>query len=702
MKISVQWLNQYLQPSNVSADEAEAVLMGLGLPTETREPVEIAGWGNGKDIRMDVEVTSNRGDTLCHVGMAREIAAKTGRTLVLPKIQGNAAKTSTQSISECLSLTNAEPSACPLFTARVIRGVKVGPSPDWLRHALEAVGQRSISNVVDVTNYISLELGNPCHVFDLATLEGKALVVRFAKDKEVLTTLDGKKRTLAKDELVVADAVKAQSLAGVMGGADSQVTDSTVDVVLEMATWDPVTVRRAARRHALRTDASYRFERYVDARTIQAAAERAAAMIIAVAGGELCEGALSAGQSEKISTSIRLRPMRVSQILGVELEAEDIAKCLSCLEIQVGPLGRAGDELLCTVPPYRADLTREIDLIEEIARLRGLDAVEMQTSIRVSVKSPQESERARRELCSTLTGLGFYETVTFSFVSREVGKAFVPSDMRLVEVSEDRRKNEPVCRPSVIPGLLGSRRANLHGGVHPAGGVRLFEISAVFGQDAAGKSLERQNVALLLDAPCAGKKPTTGELQTGVRLMRGVIESVVRAMGGVGVEVKVAATKPHCSALSEVGYARVMIGGKPAGYFGIVSTEQAGAYDLSTPMVVGELSLEALTSLFPAKAIIKPLPAFPSIERDVSFIVDEEITWDRISGAISALRMEKMESVGFVGTFRGAQIGKGKKSVTVRLAYRDEQRTLRHEEIDAPVAAMVESLKGSIGASVRA
>ncbi|MEZ6244027.1 MAG: phenylalanine--tRNA ligase beta subunit-related protein [Phycisphaerales bacterium] len=290
MDISLRWLNKYLAPGDVTADEADEALTHAGFPIETRETLASG------DVRLDVEVTSNRGDVLCHVGCAREIAASgvasKPRQLMAPPID----RVPTQGkVSEALTLENREPGVCPLFTARVIRNVKVGPSPAWLIEALESVGQRSINNVVDVTNFITFELGNPCHVFDLKKLAGAKLVIRFANDGEALTTLDAKPRKLVKTDLVVADAQRPQSLAGVIGGADSEVDDSTTDVALEMATWDPVTIRTTARRLGIRTDAGHRFERGVDARTIEDAARRAAALICELTGGTLCDGELADG-----------------------------------------------------------------------------------------------------------------------------------------------------------------------------------------------------------------------------------------------------------------------------------------------------------------------------------------------------------------------------------------------------------------------
>jgi phenylalanyl-tRNA synthetase beta chain len=386
-------------------------------------------------------------------------------------------------------------------------------------------------------------------------------------------------------------------------------------------------------------------------------------------------------------------------LLGATLSRDAISAILNKLAIGTRPDG--DDVLVCTVPPQRRDLTREVDLIEEVARVRGLDAVDVHVKLPVTVKPPQNSELARRDLAATLTGLGFFETVTFSFVTREAAAAFLPRGMKVVEVSEDRRKAEPACRPSIMPGLLACRRANQHGGVRVAGGVRLFEVAAVFAQDAAGKSVEEKKLALMVDVPFSGKSATVTDRQQGLRLLRGAIEAMVRNLAGAAARVKFAASSPHCDGLDATGFALVSVDDVALGYAGFVSAAQNSAYDLPGPVAVAELSLERLMTSYPPRARIVLPPEFPGIERDVSFIVDESVTWEQLEGHIRDQHSPMCEGAAFVGTFRGTQIGKGKKSVTVRLSYRDPARTLRHEEIDGPVAALIEALRVRVGATLR-
>jgi phenylalanyl-tRNA synthetase beta chain len=695
MHASVLWLNEYLTPSDLRAEEAAEVLINLGFPIESRTAL------HGGDFMLDVEITSNRGDCLSQTGLAREIAAKTGRGFRLPRLK-HAAATGVP-VASSLTLENRSPEVCPHFTARVIKGVTIGPSPAWLVRALEAVGQRSINNVVDVTNFVCFELGNPSHVFDLAKLAGRSLIVRFAKDGERLFTLDGKERKLRADELVVADAERAQSLAGVIGGGESEVSASTTDVVLEVATWDPATIRRAARRLGIRTDAGHRFERVVDARTLAFASERAAGLILEVAGGTICDGVLTAGRALPNSKSIELRLDRCREILGYAIEDSVILKVLGAQGLSPKPSG-AGT-VSCEVPPTRADLVREIDLIEEVARTHGLDKIPVMAKLPVAVRPPQDSQRGLREVARVLTGLGFYETVTFSFVKPAVGKEWLPSGMSLVNVDDDRRGAEPSLRPSVVPSLLACRKANQDGRVRgagegAAGGIRLYEIASAFGQHGS-QTVENRNIALLVDVPMAGKRPTTSEIQTGYRTLRGAIETLVTELGGASAGLVFEKAIPHVKALDAAAYARITLRGTPLGYAGLVSAQHAAEVGLEGGCVAAELNLATLLAAFPAVSVVKTLPTFPAVERDLSPVLPETMTWDVVRGTVMGAKVPRLEAVEFVGTFRGKQIGVGKKSVTLRLRFRDPAKTLRHEEVDAEVQTIVGVLNSVCAATWR-
>ncbi|MDX9911694.1 MAG: phenylalanine--tRNA ligase subunit beta [Phycisphaerales bacterium] len=694
MNTSLNWLNRYLDRP-VTVDEAEHALTHAGFPLESREP-------RGGDWFMDVEITSNRGDCLCHVGLAREVAASTGRMLLTPEVPQTPGS---GRVGDVLRLENRVPEACPRFTARVVRGVKVGPSPKWLVDLLEAVGQRSINNVVDVTNWLNFEMGHPAHVFDLAKLRGGALVVRWAHDGEKLRTLDGKERTLRSDELVVADAERATSLAGVIGGGESEVGAGTQDVVLEVATWDPLAVRRAARRHGVRTDASYRFERGVCAHNLERASARAMAMLVELAGGTPCEGVLIEGRELAAAREVALRPERARAIIGVDIDDAEQERLLSAHGVSVV---RGGGALACTIPAHRLDLEREIDLIEEIARTKGLDAITVRDRVGVRVHKPQDSERAMREMARVLTGMGFYEAITFSFVTGQQAGPFLAAGMRAVSVDEERRKGAPTLRPSVIPSLLACRRANQDARTSAPGGVRLYETSAVFAEkdDDTRTSMERRVLAMLMDVPGEGRKRSVEDRQRGLRIMRGAIDEVVRAMAGEAARVEVVVGDASASYESGASARIELVGANGSrstiGGFGLVSGALLKSSDLETPVVVAELDLDALVAMYPPKGVARELPQFPGIERDLSLVVDEGVAWSRIEGVLSAESVALMEGWSFVGTFRGAQVGEGKKSVTLRLSFRDPSRTLRHEEVDPQVGSIMGRMERELGATLRA
>jgi len=697
MNISLNWLNRYLSPAGVTAEEAEHVLTFAGYPVEGIDKLPSG------DFLLDVELTSNRGDLLSHVGCAREIAAATSayakRELKLPECDDLANPGAP--ISGDLKLVNHEPTACPLFTAHLIRGVKVGPSPKWLAELLEAVGQRSINNLVDITNFITFELGNPCHVFDLKKLTGGELHIRYARDGESLTTLDSKTHKLVHTDLVVADAEKPTSLAGVMGGQASEVDSSTTDVVFEMATWAPVAVRNAARRLNIRTDASHRFERIVDARTIDQAARRAVAMIVELAGGQPAEGVLSEGQALPKSRTITVRVNRTNTMLGLNLSEMDIQSHLEAHEVKVER--KAEGELVCQPPAYRPDLEREIDLIEEVARTVGYEHVPEHDKIPLRVRHPQESERARRELHRVLTGLGFYETVTFSFVSPEMAAPWVRPGLEMVGVDDDRRGSEPILRPSVLPSLLTCRRANAAGQVEVPGGVRLYEMSATFAQTQAHETVERRMLAMLMDVEGVqpGKQAKPEQLQSAIRAIRGAVEHIVRAMAGTDADLVIEPIEPESPGWRSGACGHVLVNSNAVGVLGAIEPGVAKAAGVDVPTVAAELDLDALIRLYPPKASVTALPEFPAIERDLSLIVEEGDSWGRVESLVDGLKLEHFESLGFIGAYRGKQVGEGKKSLTLRLRFRSGSGTLRHEDVDPQMERVIASAKGELGAALR-
>lgn len=691
MKASLDWLNQYLNPPG-ELEEVSATLTAVGFPDDGRH--EYARADGSIDPVIDFEVTSNRGDCLSHIGLAREMAAATDRELVLPidtlpEVSEGARSEHTEDEDEPPAVVENEATdICPLYTARIIRGVSVGPSPDWLVQRLEAVGLRAVNNVVDVTNYVLHEMGQPLHAFDLDRLAGRRIVVRRANRGEAFAAIDGSQHKLGSDMLVIADAEKPVAVAGVMGGLDTEVGETTTDILLESAIFAPLSVRKTSRALKLSSDSSYRFERGVDPRGVERASRRAAEMIVELAGGELMQGVLEAGAVPHTDHEVSMRADRCNALLGLQLADEDMALILDRLGLSPT---LDGGTITCAVPSFRLDLRREVDLIEEVARHHGLDKIAIHEKIDIVTRPPQDEIIARRRLNEALVAHGYHEAVTPSFLPGKHAEPFLPTlgsgnVTGLMGVSEDRRKTDPWLRPSVLPSLLTCRKLNQDRG---NAGVRLFENAAVWVR-CDGQEFERNVVALLADAD---------DPQFALRDIKGTLHEAVAALGGDAALARLAFTPREDPRYSLA--AAVTIDGNDHGHLGMASQDLLEHFGLQTPVVLAEVDRDPLSALYPPSTEIGALPRFPGIERDLSIIVDEAVAWQQIDDAIRGVAPALLEAVSFLGTYRGKPIARGRKSVSLRLLFRDPARTLRHDAVDPQVAAIVAALAEAVGAELR-
>ncbi len=686
MKISLDWLNSYLDRPVVS-DEAQRLLTDQGLPIESCEP--IAGQGQTtSDVLLDVEVTSNRSDCLSHLGLAREVAAGAGRTATPPDEatqhphhtgEGQGGE-ETDSVT---SVRNEAPAACPVYTARVIRGVRVGPSPGWLVHRLESVGLRSVNNVADITNFVLLELGQPLHAFDLDRLAGRRVVVRAARDGESMAAIDGSQHRLRRDMLVIADAEQPVALAGIMGGMGSKVTDQTTEILLESAVFDPLSVRRTSRALKLASDSSYRFERGVDPLGVDRASRRAAQLICELAGGVLVPGVIRVGQPAPAPRAVSMRIDRCNQLLGVNLSAQQMVALFE--RIAFAPrLDAAQRSIRCTVPTYRLDVLREVDLIEEVARLAGFDAIPVLDRMPIVARPVQPEVAGRQALANIMVAHGYHEAVTFSFLSPKHAQPFVPPDHQPVQIEHERRRGEPVLRPSILPSLLACRKSNQDVGNTM---VRLFECAQVWSQHK-GQIVERSHLAMACDAPQTA--------QHALREVRGTIGELAQQLVGPTGLGFVPTPWPNCSTA-----AVIQLGGRQAGFMGVVAPDGLGLFDLQTPVVVAQLDLGMLLEAYPPTRSPGALPRFPGIDRDLSVVVAENVAWARIEEQVRATHPAMLEDIRFMGVYRGRPVASGFKSVSFRLRFRDPKTTLRHEQVDPQVAGVVDRLKLQLGAQLR-
>ncbi|MBL8991498.1 MAG: phenylalanine--tRNA ligase subunit beta [Phycisphaerae bacterium] len=687
MKASLAWLNRLLDRP-ASADEAEHALTFAGFPIESRQPLP------GGDELLDVEVTSNRGDVLCHLGVAREIAAATGRTLRPPAVPPAA------DAGPCpIAVDNADHGACPLFTATVVTDLRPGPSPQWLREALEAIGQRSINCIVDVTNFVLHELGQPSHVFDLASLRGGTLTVRSAAKGERLALLDGSTRDLAPGEWVIADGRGPVSLAGIMGGAETAVNDRTTAVVLEVATWRPAMVRAAARRLQIRTDSSHRYERWVPPATVEHARRRLVGLLAEVAGGRVQGGVARVGAPPEPARSITLRAARLRAVLGAPVDDAAAERALAAQGVAVTARpSPAGAVLECAPPAHRPDLRIEEDLIEEVARTVGYDRIPVLERLPVRVGPAQPAERAERRLAEVLAGLGFFEALTFSFTSPKKAAPWLAAGVETISLPDERRGAEPSLRPSVLTGLLACRKANQDARTRHDGGVRLFELAATYAQQSgSGATVERRSLALLLDVAATGGKEIDRR-QHAVRVARGAVEAAVEAMAGPGAALAIEPCPPPQPAWDPAACAAVSLNGRRLGTLGLIAQDVLRSHDLAQGAAAAELDLGELIALYPPRAMAHELPRFPPVEKDLTIVVDESTPWSGVERLVREHRaaLGPLESCAFVGVYRDPARA-GAKNVTFRLTFRDPARTLTNEEIDQAVAAFKRSAVPSIG-----
>lgn len=669
MKISLDWLKNYVDVDG-SAEEVAEVLSNLGLPCEGIGYLD-------DDVVIDVEVTSNRGDCLGHIGVARELAAATGKELKLPAVQLDELS---KEVGEFASVAILSPELCGRYTARVIEGVKIGPSPEWMKKRLEAVGMRSVNNVVDATNYAMMETGQPPHAFDYDRIKDGKIIVRKAKPGEQITSIDGTKCELRPDMLIIADAKGPVAIAGVMGGLDTEVSESTTTVLLEDAYFDPISVRTTSRALALPSEAAFRFERIVDIENIDWASKRTAQLIVQVAGGKIAGGVVDAYPKRPEQKQVTLRLSRLNKLLGIEVPQDEAVKILSRLSF--GPQ-RKGDSITCSVPSWRSDVYREADLIEEVVRVYGYDKVPAESKISIEVVPVDERQKLSDSVGRYLNGCGFYETINVSFVDASLAGLFAQSqDGEHLSVKDVSRKGANLLRQSVIPSLLSVIKAN-----HNVGNVacRIFEICDTYVPASKPGKLpdERTKLGIACD--------------DDLRMLRGVVEGLIRSIDPDAEILFEQAELPWAEAGAEI-----KVNGQLVGCEGIVSQAVKAKLDFKdVTLCAGELDFEKLLVLRPGPVKLRPIPKFPAISRDLSIVVDEDTAWADIAAAVEQKGSAHLEGLCFVGIYRGKGIPSGKKSVTLSLLFRDSDGTLTHEQVDGYQQEIVSGLAESVGAELR-
>lgn len=674
MKLSANWIRDFVDLTVDDRQFAED-LTNVGLGVEGIE-------GNGVDTVFEMEIGTNRPDAMNHYGVAREAAA----IYDVPLKQFSALSTQQSAKPDAaFSITVEEPNLCPRFTARVIRNTRIVSSPEKVAHRLQLLDQRPISNAVDATNYVLWEIGKPTHVFDADLLEGGRIVVRKARAGEILKTLDGVERKLTPEDLVVCDAQKPVGLAGVMGGYDTMITEKTRNIVIESAWWDPLIVRKMSRRHALHTDASHRFERGADFESTILSCDLVAKMILDSGGGELVGNVVDVVSKSMDQAPVLLHVSEVQRILGGSLDAGQILRLLKRLGFTLVPEGQGEAQFRVQIPSWRLDVEREIDLIEEVARLHGYDkfANTLPSYSGAVAESPHAAMDAAFRECAL--ALGYNEALSLTFISHADAEkcSSLSPDTKVLELENPLSEEASVMRTSLIPGMLDMLAWNLNRDVLDA---RLFEMGGIYqsrnlGREeprraCLGATEEAMRASLTIGAALDVSKGERATAAETFRSLKGDIENVLsRFEGGVTYD-------RQTPEYFHPGHsARAMVNGAVVAQFGEIHPEVAATRKLRQNVFIAEFDLDQLYALGLRPVKFRPLPKFPAVERDFSFVFGDAVTFEAIKKAADSLQIAEMRNFHPVEIFRGGAIEADKYSILLRARFQPSDRTLREDEI---------------------
>jgi len=678
MIVSWNWLREYLR-LEMSVDQLAEKLALSGLNHESTEDI-------GGDLAIDLEVTSNRPDCLNHLGIAREI----GVLFDIPVKWHNpqpVAKNQKLKVADLTRIENRESALCPYFSARVIRGAKIGPSPWWLRKRLETLGVRPVSNVVDITNYVLFECGQPLHAYDLQKLAENRLVIRRATAGEELVAINGKTYKLHDKMLVIADAARPVALAGVMGGLETEISESTHDILIESARFQPVSVRNTSRELGLFSPSSYRFERHMDPDRTDWASRRCAELILDLAGGQLAEGVLETGGEIRPRPAITLRQSQIEKVLGIQIVQGEVARILAKLGMTQQPAAEIGTSCW-SAPSWRADLDREIDLIEEVARVHGYEHIPEDRPVPLAVASRSRRERVENIVRDVLTGQGLFEAINFSLVAESLAipvTGDLAEGLSPIKLEHSSRKKETTLRPSLAPSLLEARAYNQS---HGNDNVALFEIAHAYLPEL-GK--------ILPDEPVRVSAVVGGDWKQA----KGLAEALsARFHLTSQLSVKQSAD-PVWSILDPDKSATLFLGDRRWGVFGSVCKATQQSFDLRQPCGVIELDLSLLIELAELQPQYARLPDQPGVTRDLSLVVGDNVRWAEVARLARDAGGPLLESVEFLDTFRGGKLAAGTQSMHFGMTFRSPDRTLSGEEADSAVHSIIERCKNELGACLR-
>ncbi len=644
------------------------------------------------DTILDLDVTPNRPDCLSVIGIAREVAALTGQKAHLP---GVSYEETAPAIDRQIAVEIIDSDLCPRYCASLISGIKIAESPPWLQQRLLACGMRPIINIVDVTNYVMLEYGQPLHSFDYEKITGKKIIVRRAREGEVIVSLDGEERTLSRDMLVIADEKRAVAIAGVMGGANSEVTEETTSILLEAANFNPASIHHTGQKLCLPSEACMRFERGIRPELTILALKRATQLMLQLAGGKAATGVADAYPGKKEPQPITLSTEETNRLLGVKFSRDQIVDTLTSLGFDCQP-GASTSETAVTAPYWRNDISRSVDLIEEVARIIGYDKIPTtMLSQAIPQQNPAPILGLKRKLSDSLVGYGFHEIITYSLTSLELLNKLTPEShstgpipLRLANpMTADQEYLRPNLRPSLLLALAANRR-------HEDDGIRLFELGKVYLARRKDLPDEPQMLCGLLSGTRLEKSWQGDGGSIDFFDAKGVVEGLFQRLG---VEVNFA--KSDDKSLHPAQQAAVVIDENKLGVVGELHPKVAEAFGISETAYLFELNVTALVPFAVGHKMSQPIPRFPATVRDIALIVAADVSHQQVLNIINEFSL--VNQVALFDVYSGKQVPPGKKSLAYRISYQSPSRTLTEKEVNKVQQQILSRLSKELGATLR-
>jgi phenylalanyl-tRNA synthetase beta chain len=675
------------------ADESAGIII---LPTDLQLGMPVFSALGLKDTVFEIGLTPNRADCLSVIGIAREIAAKLGKKLKYPALHVVEGATA---VADIASVAIEAPELCPRYTARFVSGCKIGPSPQWMVNRLNAVGQRSINNVVDVTNYVLMEYGHPLHAFDFKFLARGKIVVKAAAEGERFETLDGQVRTLQSSDLTICDGERAVALAGIMGGKNSEIADDTMDILIESAYFNPSAIRRTSKRLGLHTESSHRFERGTDVNILPIALDRAASLIAELAGGSIAKGVIDAYPQVVPEREITVRVARVNQVLGVELESAQMKALFERLEFKVAACGQAA--MMVTVPTYRVDLEREIDLIEEVARLHGFENIPAtMPQARIFSETAPSYLSTAKKVKDMLVSQGLSEVINYSF--------FAPDSYdRILLAEDDYRRNtirllnplsdeQSIMRTSLLPGLLETAARNAS---FRTLNQRIFEMRRIY-LPRHGEELPEEPpfIAGLL----TGLRDSEGWNQAKTEVdfydVKGILENIFAALGISAYAFEVREPEPFYHPGKS---AFIICQGGVVGSLGELHPTVQETYGLEEPLFYFELNFEKIAGCRREAQTVSTPSRFPDTYRDIALLVADGVTAEAVISCARRVKAAEISAVEIFDLYKGGNIPAGQKSIAIRVRYSSKEKTLSDEEVTPVHQQVIQALQQKLNASIR-